>query len=447
MIALFFALGTVGAQETSSSEDTSFDVDSLFEGDETTEEETEEEQEPAEEETEEETSKTPLLERVQEETPSRLGGNFRFIAGYSPGISEMLGKGGEYSPLAIVEISSLINLLFTVSPVLEVSNKFKFTYPEFEFKITELAMDYDIQDWAYLNLGLKRINWGRSPNFSFANIIHREADNPLGTVDDLPPFIGRVVIPIGVGGFEFLIQNKAEYHENGVTLSGKGLGIGAKYNFARERIDITLGGYYQRGLKGRVFLNGTTTITDWLEMYAEGVYVDARLRGDDTGPYADEEEPTTASGEPIKDGWIEIAPDIVRYDNNPDFGASIGFVVGLFENNFEFNGEYYYNGEEAENEIDGARFPIFWGHNIALNTDLTIPKTPLRLRMGYRFNNTLNSHFFLLRLTIDPWRHVTMDVIGGLVGGPDNAGYGANNPDELNRPAFLSFTITVHGKI
>jgi hypothetical protein len=438
LIACCSILEPVGAQELSS-QDLPVDIDSLFNGDET--------QEESPEDVQEEATQLPLLSRLQESDQLLVGGNFRFIAGYSLGLTEMIGAVGDYLPLSIVGISSGINLTFAISPVLEISNKFSFTYPDYQLKIAEMAMEYDIWNQAYLTLGLKRINWGRSPNFSFVNIIHRQADTPLGEVDPQKTLIGRLVIPIGVGGVEVLLQNKNEYQENDLSISGERLGIGAKYNFAQERIDIAIGGYYQRGLNGRMFVTGSTTITDWMEVYAEGVFVESTLRQDDTGPYAGEEEPTTLSGDPIKDGWVEIAPGIVRYDNNPDFGACIGVIVGLFENTLELNGEYYYNGEETENQVSGARFPLFWGHNMAFNVDYTIPHTPLRLRMGYRYNSTFDSSFFLPRLTIDVIRHVTVDVGGGLFWGPDDAGYRANNPDELDRPAFLTFTMTFHGKL
>ena len=91
------------------------------------------------------------------------------------------------------------------------------------------------------------------------------------------------MIPIGIGGFELLLQDKSEYRENTGSISGERIGVGVRYNYAQERIDIAAGGYYQRGLSGRFFVNGTTTITDWLELYAEGVVADSRLREDDTG--------------------------------------------------------------------------------------------------------------------------------------------------------------------
>ena len=428
----FLVAGIIAAQEISP------DIDSLFNGDETNGDSTGvEAAEP----------QLPLLERLQENSPLKFGGDFRFTGGYSPGLSLMIGSGGDYLPAAVLDTNAGINLTLGISPVLEVTNKFRFAYPDYQIKVTELSMEYDFQNFAYLTVGLKRINWGRAFNFGFANILHRQADSPLGEVDSQQTLISRLVIPIGIGGFELLLQDKSEYREDADSISGERIGIGAKYNFARERIDLAVGGYYQRGLSGRVFVTGTTTITDWLELYAEGVAVDSRLRQDDTGFYAGVAEPTTASGDPVKEGWVEIAPDVVVKDNDPDFGACIGVVVGLLDNSLELNGEYYYNGEETENTVSGARFPLFWGHNIALNADYKVDNTPLRLRIGYRYNSALESSFILPRLTIDVLRHMTVDMAGGLFWGPDDAGYQAHNPDELDRPAFLTLTVTFHGKL
>ena len=433
------------------SADESVDIDGLFEDESDSEqgdtETSEESQKPEEDEKAEEEKPSSVFEKLEESLPIEVGASFKFIGGYSPGWTEPVGEEGDFEEIPVLALSASLNLLFTISPALSVSQKFAFSYPNYGFKITELAMDYSLLDVAFLTLGLKRINWGRSRNFPFTNIIHRQADTPLSSPDSQKTLVGRVTVPIGIGGITLLVQNKAAYHEDPYAPQGDRIGFGAKYNFARERIDIDVGGYYQRGLSGRLFISGATTVTDWLELYAEGVLVDSQTREDETGPYAGVDEPTTASGETIKDGWVEIAPDTVIKDTNPDFGAAVGVIIGLFDNNLDLNGEYYYNGEETENKVVGSRFPLLWGHNLAFNADLTIPNTPLRFRMGYRYNAPLSSSFLVPRITVDLFKHVTFDAIGGMFWGPAEAGYRLENPDEMDRPAFFSFSLTFSGKL
>lgn len=363
-----------------------------------------------------------LLESLQRTDPLRVGANIRLVAGYSPGWSQPLGGGGEYQDLPIIDLRSRFDLLVTVSPALSFSQKITFEYPDYDPELTELALDYTVQDAAFLTLGLRRINWGRSPNFPFTNVLQRRADRPIGSVKSMNTIVGRAAVPVGVGGFEAVLQNKQEYQENIQDPRADRVGAGIKYNYARPRMDIDVGGYYQRGLKGRVFVAGSTTLTDWLELYAEGLMADARLRLDDTTV------PTAG-------------------DNNPDFGVGLGVVVGLLNTNLELNGEYFYNGEEAENEVAGYTFPLFWGHNLALNADYRIPHSPLRLRMGYRHNSTAHSGLLVPRVTVSIARHMTFDITGGLFFGPADAGYRAENPDDRNRPAFVSFAVTISGGI
>ena len=348
----------------------------------------------------------------------------RFTGGYSPGWTEPLGTGGgEYDDLPVVELSSGIDLLLTISPALSISQKYRFEYPDYDFEIAELALDYTLRDAAFLTFGLTRVAWGRSPSFPFANLPGREAPAPLGPDEDENTIVARAVIPIGIGGIELLAQNRSAYQADIDAPRADRVGVGAKYNWARERLDLDIGGYYQAGMPGRLFVSGQTTATDWLEVYAEALYADDRLRADDT------------------------VPESAEADNNPDFAAAAGVVVGLFENSLDLNAEYFYNGEELTGEVDGGWFPLFHGHNAALNLDYRIPESPLRLRAAYRYNETFGSSVFAPRLTIEAARHLTVDLAAGLLWGPADAGHRAENPDDNDRPAFAAVTFTLHGGI
>ncbi len=426
------------------SADEPLDVDGLFD----TEQETEQEDEaddPSQDEAQDET--VTVLDRLQEQDPVDLGANTRLVFGYSPGWSASLGTEGSYEDLVLLNLTSAIDLTLRISKVLEVTQAFSFAYPSYEFRVTKLALDYAIQDAVFLKLGRTRLNWGRSPNFAYTNLLHRQAENPLSEPAPDRTLVGRVSVPIGIGGVEAVIQSKAEYHEDPSSPSPDSFGYGMKFNLARERVDLDVGAYYQRGLSGRAFVSGTTTVFDWLELYGEALVADERVRLDPTGPYAGEEEPTTASGDPIEDGEVEIAPDMVIPTNNPDYAAGLGMVIGLFDNNLDLNAEYLYNGEETEAIADGAPFPLFWGHNFAANADWSFPDTPLRLRIAYRYSHTFGSSMLLPRLTIDAFRHTTVDVGGGMLWGAPDSGYRANNPDTADRSTFFAVTVTLNGKL
>ncbi|TVR05612.1 MAG: hypothetical protein EA403_02090 [Spirochaetaceae bacterium] len=375
----------------------------------------------------------PALQRVQDVDPVRLRGNFRFVLGYSTGLTQPLGEGGERQDLAVVELRSGLDLLFTVSPQLSISQRMRFEYPKYELKVTELAMDYAIEDAVFLTLGLKRINWSRSPNFPLTNIIHRRADKPLTAPRDYSTIIGRTVIPIGIGGLELLVQNKDEYQEPpGTTPQPDRMGYGAKFNYASRRLDLDVGGYYQSGLAARGFVSGSTTLTDRIELYGQGLVSEARLRRDDTRLRTD--------------GKAETIRGRIIADNPLDFSLGAGTVVSFLSGALELNGEYLYHGEESENRVDGSTFPLYWGHNFAANVDYRIPDTPFRLRMGYRYNPSLDTGFFVPRVTVTPYRHLTLDLIGGMFFGAAG-GYRAANPDDAKRPAFLTLAATVSGRI
>jgi len=425
--SVFFLSIQVGFSQENS--EASSSVDSLFEKQEEEKENKKDNGNQAE---------STVLDRVKEDEPLQIKANVRFIGGYSPGWTKPIGEEGQYEDIPIVDLSSSLSLVYNVSSDLTINQKFVFTYPDYEFTAKELYMDYSIKNLAYLTIGLKKISWGISPNFPYTNIIQRQADSPLSPVKAQNTLIGRLSIPIGIGGIEILAQNKDEYQENPQSPQADRIGFGAKYNFAGERIDINVGSYYQKGLNGRMFVSGITTVTDWMELYAEAVAVNSRTRNDST---------EAQQSEDVKEGWVEIAPDIKLYNNNPDYGANIGVVLSFFDNTLDINGEYYYNGEETENTVVGARFPLFWGHNIALNAEYKVPNTALLLQAGYRYNTLFNSSFLAPRISIDLIKHLNAEIVAGMAWGPEEAGYRAENPDEKDRPAFMAFVFTLKGNL
>ena len=396
-----------------------------------------------------------VLESVTPSERLDASANFRISGGYSPGWDEQIGALGRHRGLAVVEVASGFNLQYNVSDNFSVRQRAKVEYPDYEPELTEFSFDLVVAQRVFVTAGLLRVNWGRSPNFPVANVLNRRADTTLSSVDTQNSIVARIVIPIGVGGIELVLQNKDEYHSNPDQPRGDRIGAGVKYNLAIPRLDVDFGGYYQRGLRTRLFTSLSTTLNDWLELYAQGVYADSRFTLDETGPYvslrAGERGPNglplSSNGNEIPRGLVEIAPGRFISDNNPDYAVGLGLVSSLLQNAIDLNIEYLYNGEETENVVSGARFPLFWGHNFALNLDWDIPNTPMRLRAGVRHNASLDSTLILPRLTISVVKNLQVEIFGATLLGQSGTGYQTENPDELDRATFFGFAATVSGSV
>ncbi len=373
-----------------------------------------------------------VLDELLAPEPLAVVADLRVAAGYSGGWSDRFDS---YDQLPVITLASGLDLSLTFSSILELTQSVRVAWPAYELVVDELVVDYTPTDTLFLTAGLTRVVWGRSPTFPHANLPQRRAANPLSPAEATGALVLRARVPVGIGGFELLLQNKAEYQEEPSTPRVERIAAGLAYNLAVESFDLDAGAYYQRGMPGRAFLAAATTVTDWFELYGEATVADDRLRADPTGP------------ERAADGEVELTPGVRVYDNNPDYAASAGAVFSLAGGLADLNVEYFYNGEESEGTVVGSRFPLLWGHNAALNVDTDFDGLPLRLRAGMRYNVNLASGLFAPRLTYRPGSHVAVDAVGAYIWGDPEAGYAAANPDPLDRSLVFALTVTVSGRM
>lgn len=364
-----------------------------------------------------------VLDELLEPDPLSVRADMRVAVGYSGGWTADGDGLGAYDQLPLIALASGLDLSVTFSSILSLSQSMRVTWPDYELAVTKLVIDYTVADLAFVTAGLTNVVWGRSPTYPHTNLPGRRAANPLSAPATTGAMVVRTRIPIGVGGLEMLLQNRAEYQPAPSTPGVEYLGVGVAYNLALESFDLDTGAYYQRGMPGRAFLAVATTLTDRIELYAEGSVSDERLRVDDTGP-------------------VLTVPA-----NNPDFGASVGAVVSLFDGNADLNLEYFYNGEEGAATVSGSRFPLLWGHNMALNLDTDFGGSSLRLRAGVRHNPSLGSGVIAPVLTWRPGSHLAIDLTGAWIWGDANRGYATANPDPLDRSLVLAGTVTVSGRM
>lgn len=373
-----------------------------------------------------------VLDELLEPEPLAVAADLRVAAGYSGGWSDGFRA---YDQLPVITLASGLDLSLTFSSILKLTQSVRVAWPAYELEVNELVVDYTPADALFVTAGLTRVVWGRSPTFPHANLPQRRAANPLTPAGTTGALVVRARVPVGIGGVELLVQNKAEYQQAPSTPRVERIAAGLAYNLAVERFDLDAGAYYQRGLPGRAFVAAATTVTDWFELYGEATVADDRLRADPTGPEA------------AGDGEVELAPGVRVYDNNPDYAASAGAVFSLADGLADLNVEYFYNGEESEGAVAGSRFPLLWGHNAALNVDTDFRGSPLRLRAGVRYNASLVSGVLAPRLTYRPGAHVAIDALGAYIWGDPEAGYAAANPDPLDRALLFALTVTVSGRM
>ncbi len=364
-----------------------------------------------------------VLDELLESDPLGVRADVRVAVGYSGGWTADHDGPGGYDQLPLIGLASGLDLSVTFSSILSLSQSMRVTWPAYELAVDELVIDYTVADVAFVTAGLTNVVWGRSPTYPHTNLPGRRAANPLSAPATTGAMVVRTRIPIGVGGVDLLLQNRAEYQPEPSTPGVEYMGAGVAYNLALESFDLDTGVYYQRGMPGRAFVAAATTLTDWIELYAEGSVSDDRLRADDTGP-------------------ILNVPA-----NNPDFGASLGGVLSLFGGSADLNLEYFYNGEEGAATVIGSRFPLFWGHNVALNLDTDFGGSLLRLRAGVRYNPSLESGVVAPVLTWRPGSHLAVDLTGAWIWGDPDRGYAAANPDPLDRLLVLAGTVTVSGRM
>ncbi|NCN05942.1 MAG: hypothetical protein GW949_09955 [Spirochaetales bacterium] len=415
LVLVFLVLGFISWSQTPPSQDDPLDLDSLFDGEEVVQEDP-----PS-------TPSLPqptVLDRVQQRDPVELTSTFGLVFGYSPGWKDSLSA-SEYDGLSILTLGSYLGLRLAISPVLTVWTGVSFSYPGYVLDVTQLYADYTFSNGFLLSLGRRTLQWGRSPNFGFGNLLQRQADNPLSPVSTKSLLVSRLSIPIGVGGLDLVIQNKDEYHSNPQSPDPLRLGYGLQYVLAIEKLELDLRVFYQAGMAARLAGSGAIGLNEWLDLYGEGLIAASTLRLDAT----------------------EIIDPTRPYDPL-DFSLAFGSIFTLFDATLTINPEWYYNGEESETIVPGP-FPLFWGSNLALNVDFRPKDLGIRAQLGSRWSFSTNTGIVLPGVSFDITRHLTFNLGAGFLFGPSHLGYPQNNPDPSpsNRSAFMTAALALNGRL
>jgi hypothetical protein len=284
--------------------------------------------------------------------------SFGFSAGVSPGWIEPPWFESEenhfsWNPGAVLRSS--LNLDAKISKAFRVMCGFNFIIPDtrgFYLNLGTLFFDYNLIDTVFFRGGKYYLKWGISPNFGFTNLLSRVPDNEGFSNDS---FILKADIPVGIGGFQFLVLTRADF-AGGVYPNRENVGFGGKYNLALRKFDADAGVFYHYGMPVRSFISLKTTFGN-TEIYSEG------LAAFDTS------ETLNISG-----------------------AYNFGFAHEFFNNKLAVNGEFFFNNEgnsffytSKTDYQDAKTTPFIEGINIAFN-------------LLYRFGGKGNPRFYLQTL-------------------------------------------------
>jgi len=410
--------------------DPNTDVDDLFGSSEPAEEpEIEPEPEPntVEEEVVVAEEEALLVDLVRGSSVS-LSGDFLFNIGYTAGYTSVPwvpggvagssgGSGGSsssssaafsgFSQGAVTDSKSIMSLNFRIAPIFRVFLSFKFSFPTFKTEIAEFFADYSFKDVVYMRAGRFTLNWGISRYHPFTNLTARlpssyvlhDSTEPLHDADS---YGLRVSIPVGAGGFEFIGFTRNGFMVDPYHPARDEIGWGGTYNLAIPAFDLTVGSFYIKNLNPRFFASLNTTLFNNLDTYTEAVLS-------------------------------------YNLDNSEiTYGANIGFLYGLFNQQLQLSAEYYYNTENTDLFVKGSEFPLIYGHNIAGGITYNPKNINLRTYALVKYNVDENSGLFIPGLSWNPLPYFTLTTIVPVIFGNPNGAYMRYQPAENEgRPASL----------
>jgi hypothetical protein len=315
------------------------------------------------------------------------------------------------------------NIDAQISEIFRVYTRFFFEIPLFSIQLKEFFADYNIYDHVFLRAGKYDLTWGISPNYDFTNLLSRVRQG-MTSGDS---FIAKVDIPVGIGGFQFLILTRANLM-GGVELERQYLAYGGKFNLALRMADFDLGVFYQEdqkddagivyeGIDLRSFLSIKTTVFN-TELYNEWLAA------------VDVDEPETISG-----------------------AVNLGFARTF--NKLTAGAELFYNAEgnalmyQRETMIKKAdTLPFIKGFNMALN-------------LLYRFGGKGNPRLFFQTLyapeqesarlvpgiRISPFPHTELSFAVPMALGSKDGYYYQHTPDTKDRPFAIVVLFSIKGGV
>ncbi|MBN1523007.1 MAG: hypothetical protein JW904_00880 [Spirochaetales bacterium] len=365
-----------------------------------------------------------LLTQVVMQDNFSLGADFLLVGGYSPGLNYLpydVSDPSEikYQDKFIAKLNSSVSLNVRFSPEFRVFNKISARLPELELEVTELFCDYTVADTVFLRLGRQTITWGISRNYPFTNLLARLPADATDNNESADSFAFKMNIPIGTGGLEAVAFTRSSFWIPSDEPAADEIGYGGKLNLAFEFADINIGGFYHKDMDVRFFYTVKTTLFDSLEVYTEGLLA-------------------------MEQAWF-IDPETRRIG----FSANAGIYFDLFSRMLEINAEYFYNGEESDPDqlVKGDLFPMFPGHNAALNVSFALFDRKFKLLFQGKYNITENSGVIIPAATLSLFPHLTFTLAVPWILGPTDGEYSENNEENDNRRISLILGIVLKGSL
>ncbi len=221
----------------------------------------------------------------------------------------------------------------------------------------------------------------------------------------------RLSIPVGAGGFELIGFTRNGFMADPYHPAKDEIGWGGNYNLAIPAFDLTLGGFYIKQLNPRFFASLSTTLFNAVDTYTEAAI-----------------------------SWN-------TENNNITYGANIGFLYGLFEQQLQLSAEYYYNTEIKDLYVKDFEFPLIYGHNIAAGIAYNPKNIKLRTYARVNYNVDENTGLFLPGFSWNPLPYFTLTTIVPVIFGDPNGTYMKNQPTENDgRSASLVIMAILHGR-
>lgn len=354
-----------------------------------------------------------------------LDAQFDFAGGYSPGWKTAPWYWDEpndgFTNVLLAKMESQVSLDFQLSDILRVRQSLSLAIPDLEVKIPEFFFDFNLLNVMFIRAGKYTINWGISPNFQYTNLPSRL---PSGTDYPGDLFIGRVDIPIGIGGIQLVTMTRSGFltGDDGAIdeITIDDFAFGLKYNVAVPIVDIDTGFLYNERMNTRAFISLKTTLFDQLELYSEA---------------------------------------LVSYNfhdfNNLAGSASIGFLQEFFNQQLTINAELYYNGEKNASYAQSDTFfkqddvvPFIYGFNTALNIrykPFWLKKTELFVSYLHGFSE--NTAQLVPGFRVTPFSNMNIYVAVPMALGSKDGTYYTSNVDEENRPFSIIFLVSFSGSL
>jgi hypothetical protein len=291
------------------------------------------------------------------------------------------------------------------------------SFPTFLPEMGELFCDYSFLNTVFLRLGRQTINWGISPNYPFTNLMARLPDDPgIDATDERADSVAcKVSVPFGVGGMDLVMFTRDILWDALDQPSVDEIGVGLRFNLALAGLDFSIGGFFHQDLNLRTYYSLKSTLFGFLEVYTEGMIT------------------------------CDLQYTPLPVFGQVDFSANAGVYFDVFEQKLKINTEYFYCGEGSELRIKGAFFPLVPGHNLALNTSLSLAGGAFKILLQGKYNIDGATGYIIPAFTLDVIPHVTFSLAAPFVLGPTDGVYFVENTKNANRRACVVLAVIIKG--